>query len=175
MSGLGQQSHFGPERGCVGRTSRSKPAVSERAGGSWTALTASLLRLTLRAQPRSVKCELLGLGGEWICAAAGTPGTWRQIRLAAVVADPGTGTIPVGYCVWSATDGAVKRHAGSYSWEITVGVDASAKVGFHGATPTAQAAHIPDPSGGSTVDTEARAAINAILLALEGKGFVAGS
>jgi hypothetical protein len=58
---------------------------------------------------------------------------------------------------------------------ITVGVDASAKVGFHGATPTAQAPHIPDPSGGTTVDAEARTAVNAILVALEGKGLLAGS
>ena len=65
---------------------------------------------------------------------------------------------------------------GSCSWEITFGTDANAlKVGFHGATPTAQAAHIPDPSGGSTVDAEARAAIEAILVVLEGKGLLAGS
>ena len=42
-------------------------------------------------------------------------------------------------------------------------------------TPMPQAAHIPDPDGGTTVDAEARAAINAILAALEGKGVVAGS
>ena len=89
--------------------------------------------------------------------------------------DPSTGTIPTGYLLWNVSDGAVKRHAGANSWEITVGADASAKVGFHGVAPTAQAAHIPDPSGGSTVDAEARAAINAILVALEGKGLVAGS
>ena len=94
---------------------------------------------------------------------------------AAVVADPSTGTIPTGYLIWNVTDGAVKRHAGSYSWGITLGADASAKVGFHGVTPTAQAAHIPDPSGGTTVDAEARAVINAVLVALEGKGFAAGS
>ena len=70
------------------------------------------------------------------------------------------------------TDGAVKRHAGSSAWEITVGADASAKVSFHGVTPVLQAAHIPDPSGGSTVDAEARSAINAILVALEAKGVV---
>ena len=75
--------------------------------------------------------------------------------------------------IWNVTDGAVKRHAGAYSWEITVGADAAAKVGFHGVAPVAQAAHIPAPSGGSTVDAEARAAINALLLALEGKGLVA--
>ncbi|MCZ7636092.1 MAG: hypothetical protein M5U12_08695 [Verrucomicrobia bacterium] len=32
----------------------------------------------------------------------------------------------------------MKRHAGSYSWEITVGAATSAEVGFHGATPTTQ-------------------------------------
>lgn len=94
------------------------------------------------------------LGGEWVCTVAGTPGTWKQIRPAAVAADPGSGTIPTGYSLWA---------------------DASAKVGFHGATPTIQAAHIPDLDGGTTVDAEARAAIEAILVALGGKGLVAGS
>ncbi|MCB9913451.1 MAG: hypothetical protein H6827_10675 [Planctomycetes bacterium] len=68
----------------------------------------------------------------------------------------------------------MKRQASSYSWEITVGADATQKIGFRGATPTVQAAHLPDPSGGTTVDAEARAAIGAILVALEGKGLVAG-
>ena len=121
------------------------------------------------------RCEWRdAFGGEWVCTAAGTPGTWQQIRPAAVAVDPSAGTIPTGYCIWNVTDGAVKRHAGSHSWEITVGADASSKVGFHGTTPTSQAAHIPDPSGGTTVDAEARAAIGAILVALEGKGLVAG-
>jgi hypothetical protein len=39
------------------------------------------------------------LGGEFRCTAAGTPGTWTQIRPAAVTADPITGTIPVGYLI----------------------------------------------------------------------------
>ena len=80
-------------------------------------------------------------GGEWRCTGVGTPGTWLQIRPAAVTADPASGTIPTGYLVWNVTDGAVKRHAGAYSWEITVGAGASAKVGFHGAAPTAQRAN----------------------------------
>lgn len=36
-----------------------------------------------------------------------------------------------------------------------------------------QAAAISDPSGGATVDAEARTAINAIIAALEAKGIVA--
>lgn len=35
----------------------------------------------------------------------------------------------------------MKRHAGSYSCEIIVRASASAKVGFHNATPTAQRAN----------------------------------
>lgn len=80
------------------------------------------------------------LGGEWVCTVAGTPGTWRQVKPAAVTADPSSGTIPTGYLVWNVTDGAVKRHAGGYSWEITNGAGMSAKVGFHGAAPTVQRA-----------------------------------
>lgn len=38
------------------------------------------------------------------------------------------------------TDGGLKRHAGSLSWEVQMGAAASSKVGFHGATPTAQRA-----------------------------------
>ena len=49
------------------------------------------------------------------------------------------------------------------------------KVGFHGTTPPAQPAHIADASGGSTVDAEARTAINAVLAALESLGLVASS
>jgi hypothetical protein len=57
-----------------------------------------------------------------------------------VTADPSSGTIPTGYLIWNVTDGAVKRHAGSYSWEITVGAATSAKISFHGATPSTQRA-----------------------------------
>ena len=58
------------------------------------------------------------LGGEWVCTVAGTPGTWIQIRPAAVTADPSSGTIPVGYWSWNVTTGHLKRHAGGYVWEV---------------------------------------------------------
>ncbi|HNQ90580.1 MAG TPA: hypothetical protein PKM73_18355, partial [Verrucomicrobiota bacterium] len=58
------------------------------------------------------------LGGEWRCTAAGTPGSWMQIRPAAVVADPSTGTIPTGYLILNVTTGHIKRHAGGYVWEV---------------------------------------------------------
>jgi hypothetical protein len=44
-----------------------------------------------------------------------------------------------------------------------IGTGTTQKLAFWNATPVAQPAHIADPSGGATVDTEARTAINAIL------------
>lgn len=116
--------------------------------------------------------------GKRVCTTAGTPGTWQHIRAPSVVADPSTVTFPVGCLIPNVSDGAVKRHAGFFSWEVRLGVDAAAKVGLHGVTPVAQAAHIPhipDPSVGTTVDAQARAVIEAILVALEGKGILANS
>lgn len=72
------------------------------------------------------------LGGEWRCTVAGTPGTWRQINWAAVTADPASGTIPVGYWIWNATSGYLKRHAGGYVWQVPGGVETTAKVSFRG-------------------------------------------
>jgi hypothetical protein len=78
------------------------------------------------------------LGAWWRCTAAGTPGAWQQVLPAAVTADPSSGTVPTGYLVLNVATGAVKRHAGSYSWEIKVGASASSKIGFWGATPVVQ-------------------------------------
>ncbi|MBK9137389.1 MAG: hypothetical protein IPM17_01255 [Verrucomicrobia bacterium] len=58
------------------------------------------------------------LGGEFRCTLAGTPGTWIQIRPAAVTADPSSRAIPVGYWSWNVTSGHLKRHAGGYVWEV---------------------------------------------------------
>lgn len=80
------------------------------------------------------------LGGECRCTVAGTPGTWMQIKPAAVTAAPSSGTIPTGYFILNVTEGAMKRHAGSYSWEIKIGAAAASKVGFQGAAPTVQRA-----------------------------------
>ena len=58
------------------------------------------------------------LGGEWVCTVAGTPGTWIQIRPAAVTADRASGTIPTGCLILNVTTGHIKRHAGGYVWEV---------------------------------------------------------
>jgi len=49
--------------------------------------------------------------------------------------------------------------------------DSAATLAVLGAAPIAQIAHVANPSGGATVDAEARSAINAILATLEGFGF----
>jgi hypothetical protein len=58
------------------------------------------------------------LGGEFRCTAAGTPGTWTQIRPAAVTADPTTGMIPVGYLILNMASAQLKQHQGSYVWNV---------------------------------------------------------
>ena len=78
------------------------------------------------------------LGAWWKCAVAGTPGTWQQVLPAAVAADPSSGTVPVGYLVLNVATGGVKRHAGSFIWEVVIGGAASQKIGFWGATPVVQ-------------------------------------
>jgi hypothetical protein len=78
---------------------------------------------------------------EFICTLAGTPGTWRQITAASVTADPASGTFPSGYLILNTADGGLKRHAGALSWEVQVGAATVAKIGFYGATPTAQRAN----------------------------------
>jgi hypothetical protein len=80
-------------------------------------------------------------GAEFVCTAAGTPGTWRQMAPATVPTDPASGTFPTGYLILNTTDGSLKRHAGSLSWEVQVGAGTSSKIGFHGAAPTAQRAN----------------------------------
>lgn len=59
-------------------------------------------------------------------------------------------------------------------WRIR-GTGSAAAIGFLGATPAAQQSHVADPSGGATVDTQARSAINSILATLETFGLHATS
>jgi hypothetical protein len=49
-------------------------------------------------------------------------------------------------------------------------ISGATQIGFYGVTPVSRAAHIADPSGGAIVDSEARTAINAILVVLENLG-----
>jgi len=55
-----------------------------------------------------------------------------------------------------------------------IGTATGQKIAFHNATPVVQASHIANPSGqANDLDSEARTAINSILVVLENKGFTA--
>lgn len=54
-------------------------------------------------------------------------------------------------------------------------LEVTGAIGTNGVSAPSQAAHIADPSGGATQDTEARAAINDILVVLENLGHTATS
>ena len=56
-----------------------------------------------------------------------------------------------------------------------IGTATSQKLGFFNTTPVVQEAHIIDASGGTVIDVEARAAINAILADLAIYGLQAAS
>ena len=56
-----------------------------------------------------------------------------------------------------------------------IGTETGQKIAFHGVTPSIQQAKISDPSGGGTIDTQARTAINSIIDVLENKGFTSAS
>ncbi|KAB2673904.1 MAG: hypothetical protein DVB31_02995 [Verrucomicrobia bacterium] len=99
------------------------------------------------------------LGGEWACTLTGTPGTWLQIRPAVVTADP-AGTIADGYVITRADLAWTSKRwdLGGTTWVEVVGSVMAA---------------VADATGGSTVDAEARTAINSLLAALRTKGLLA--
>ena len=56
-----------------------------------------------------------------------------------------------------------------------IGTATTQKLGFWNAAPVAQQAHVADPSGGATVDAEARTAINSINALCATLGLTAAS
>jgi hypothetical protein len=54
-----------------------------------------------------------------------------------------------------------------------IGTATTQKLGFYGATPIVQGAGIADAAGGTTIDAEARAAVNAVISRLEALGLIA--
>lgn len=63
--------------------------------------------------------------------------------------------------------------AGGFKRGLQIGGASTDELGFFGATPVDQPAAVADPSGGSTVDTEARAAIGAVIDRLQELGLIA--
>ncbi|HRK23250.1 MAG TPA: hypothetical protein PLX06_15630, partial [Fimbriimonadaceae bacterium] len=76
------------------------------------------------------------------------------------------------YLILNVADGGLKRHAGALSWEVLLGGSAAAKVGFHGAAPTAQRANADQ-----AVATDLASVItlaNELRAALVEKGLIKG-
>jgi hypothetical protein len=99
-----------------------------------------------------------------------------------------TGVPFLGFGPGSAVrDVFLKRSSGHLSFQFgtsptekaqitsTGGMSLVGGIACHGKSIPSQAAHIADPSGGGTQDAEARAAIAAINVVLEARGFVAES
>ena len=77
---------------------------------------------------------------------------------------------------WSANVCTIQTTAGSAGGTkrgLQIGGAATDELGFFGATPVDQPATVSDPSGGITVDTEARAAIAAVIDRLQELGLIA--
>ena len=66
-----------------------------------------------------------------------------------------------------------KGSAGGTLRGLKIGDASTALLGFYGATPVDRPDTVADPSGGSTIDTEARTAINAIIDRLQELGLIA--
>ncbi len=63
-------------------------------------------------------------------------------------------------------------HAWVYCPDVKIGINGSSVIGFYGASGSARAGTIPDAAGGAIVDTEARAAINSLLVACRGMNII---
>lgn len=77
---------------------------------------------------------------------------------------------------WSTNVCTIQAQAGSAGGTkrgLQIGGASTDELGFFGATPVDQPATVADPSGGITVDTEARAAIAAVIDRLQELGLIA--
>ena len=89
------------------------------------------------------------------------------------VTDAASGTYPTGYLILNTTDGSLKRHAGSLSWEVQLGAGTSSKVAFHGATLTPQRANADQAAATDLASVITLA--NELRAALVDKGLIKGT
>ena len=112
-------------------------------------------------------------GQVWIVAAAAT-GDWagHDGELAQFIGGAWKFHIPFdGLTAWLADENVPARYDGA-AWRA--GVVAATRIDINGQKVVgAQEAAIADATGGATVDTEARAAVNAVLAALRNHGLIA--
>ena len=81
--------------------------------------------------------------------------------------------LDIGWDTNVATINTAAGSAGGTKRGMQICSAATDELGFFGATPVDQPATVADPSGGSTVDTEARAAISAVIDRLQELGLIA--
>lgn len=77
---------------------------------------------------------------------------------------------------WSSNEFILDAEAGSGGGTlrgIKIGGATTSLLGFYGATPVDRPDTVSDPTGGGTIDTEARTAINAIIDRLQELGLIA--
>lgn len=77
---------------------------------------------------------------------------------------------------WSANVCTIETQAGSGGGTLRglkIGSAITSLIGFYGATPVDQPATVADPTGGSTIDAEARTAIQTIIDRLQELGLIA--
>lgn len=77
---------------------------------------------------------------------------------------------------WSGNVCTIETEAGSAGGTLRglkIGGASTSLLGFYGSTPVDQPATVADPSGGSTVDTQARAAVSAVIDRLQELGLIA--
>jgi hypothetical protein len=81
--------------------------------------------------------------------------------------------LEIGWDTNVATINTAAGSAGGTKRGLQICSASTDELGFFGATPVDQPATVADPSGGSTVDTEARAAIEAVIDRLQELGLIA--
>lgn len=81
--------------------------------------------------------------------------------------------LEIGWATNVCTIAVTAGSAGGTLRGLRIGGAATSLLGFYGATPVDQPATITDPTGGGTIDAEARTAINTIIDRLQELGLIA--
>lgn len=121
-------------------------------------------------------------------ASAASDNDWTVFMTGSAYNDAATPALKeVGTFVIRCIDSSATTEDGDMLWRISVAGSVTERMwltptGFRvdtgfgfGLTPIARIAHVANPSGGSTIDSQARTAINSILTTLENFGFHATS
>ena len=130
------------------------------------------LHPAVEGAPLAVPPAAPAVGDSWLVAAGGT-GAWagRDGCLAAWTSG-GWRFVPPqpGMCVWDKAAGFERRWTGS-GWNAGEAVAAKIVIAGQQVVGPRQP-NVPSPSGGTIIDVEARAAVDAITVALKSHGLI---